>query len=111
AVLWRTIWISLSATVIALAIGYPLAWLIATAPARFAPWLLAGVLLLFWTSLIVRTAAWMVLLQREGVMNATLQSLRLTDGPLPLLFNRGAVLLAMVHILLPFMVLPIYASL
>ena len=111
AVLWRTLWISLSATVIALLIGYPLAWLIATAPARFTPWLLAGVLLPFWTSLIVRTAAWMVLLQREGVVNATLQSLRLTDGPLPLLFNRGAVLLAMVHILLPFMVLPIYASL
>jgi putative spermidine/putrescine transport system permease protein len=111
AVLWRTMWISLCATAIALAIGYPLAWLIATAPARFVPWLLAGVLLPFWTSLIVRTAAWMVLLQREGVVNATLQSLRLTDGPLPLLFNRGAVLLAMVHILLPFMVLPIYANL
>ncbi len=111
AVLWRTIWISLSATIIALLIGYPLAWLIATAPPRLAPWLLAGVLLPFWTSLIVRTAAWMVLLQREGVVNAALQSLRITDGPLPLLFNRGAVLLAMVHILLPFMVLPIYASL
>ncbi|MCG7361764.1 ABC transporter permease [Roseomonas sp. ACRSG] len=111
AVLWRTLWISVSATAIALLIGYPLAWLIATAPARFAPWLLAGVLLPFWTSLIVRTAAWMVLLQREGVVNAALQSLRITDGPLPLLFNRGAVLLAMVHILLPFMVLPIYASL
>jgi putative spermidine/putrescine transport system permease protein len=111
AVLWRTIWISLCATAIALAIGYPLAWLIATAPARFVPWLLAGVLLPFWTSLIVRTAAWMVLLQREGVVNAALQSLHLAEGPLPLLFNRGAVLLAMVHILLPFMVLPIYASL
>jgi putative spermidine/putrescine transport system permease protein len=110
-VLWRTLWISLLATAIALAIGYPLAWLIATAPPRIAPWLLGGVLLPFWTSLIVRTAAWMVLLQREGVVNAALQSARLTDGPLPLLFNRGAVLLAMVHILLPFMVLPIYASL
>jgi len=110
-VLWRTLWISLLATAIALAIGYPLAWLIATAPPRLAPWLLGGVLLPFWTSLIVRTAAWMVLLQREGVVNAALQSARLTDGPLPLLFNRGAVLLAMVHILLPFMVLPIYASL
>ena len=110
-VLWRTLWISLCATAIALAIGYPLAWLIATAPPRVAPWLLGGVLLPFWTSLIVRTAAWMVLLQREGVVNAALQSLHLTEGPLPLLFNRGAVLLAMVHILLPFMVLPIYAAL
>jgi putative spermidine/putrescine transport system permease protein len=111
AVLWRTLWISVSATAIALALGYPLAWLIATAPPRWAPWLLGGVLLPFWTSLIVRTAAWMVLLQREGVVNAALQSLHLAEGPLPLLFNRGAVLLAMVHILLPFMVLPIYASL
>jgi putative spermidine/putrescine transport system permease protein len=111
AVLWRTLWISVSATIIALLVGYPLAWLIATAPPRLAPWLLGGVLLPFWTSLIVRTAAWMVLLQREGVVNAALQSLHLTEGPLPLLFNRGAVLLAMVHILLPFMVLPVYASL
>jgi putative spermidine/putrescine transport system permease protein len=111
AVLWRTMWISLLATAISLAVGYPLAWLIATAPQRWAPWLLGGVLLPFWTSLIVRTAAWMVLLQREGIVNATLQSTHITDGPLPLLFNRGAVLLAMVHILLPFMVLPIYASL
>ncbi|WP_242662352.1 ABC transporter permease [Teichococcus deserti] len=110
-ILWRTLWIGALATFICLAIGYPLAWLIATAPARAVPWLLAGVLLPFWTSLIVRTAAWMVLLQREGVVNATLAALNITDGPLPLLFNRGAVLLAMVHILLPFMVLPIYASL
>jgi putative spermidine/putrescine transport system permease protein len=110
-VLWRTFWIGGLATLICLAIGYPLAWLMATAPPRWVPWLLAGVMLPFWTSLIVRTAAWMVLLQREGVVNAALQALRITAEPLPLLFNRGAVLLAMVHILLPFMVLPIYGSL
>ncbi|MFC3126596.1 ABC transporter permease [Pseudoroseomonas globiformis] len=111
AVLWRTLWIGALATVICLAIGYPLAWLIATAPPRLVPWLLAGVMLPFWTSLIVRTAAWMVLLQREGIVNATLQGAHIIAEPLPLLFNRGAVLLAMVHILLPFMVLPIYGSL
>lgn len=111
AILWRTLWIGALATLICLAIGYPLAWLIATAPPRWAPWLLGGVLLPFWTSLIVRTAAWTVLLQREGVVNAALSALQLTAEPLPLLYNRGAVLLAMVHILLPFMVLPIYASL
>lgn len=110
-ILWRTLWIGALATLICLAVGYPLAWLIATAPPRAVPWLLGGVLLPFWTSLIVRTAAWMVLLQREGVVNAALSALHITDAPLPLLFNRGAVLLAMVHILLPFMVLPIYASL
>lgn len=111
AVLVRTLWISALATLICLLLGYPLAWLIATAPPRATPWLLGAVLLPFWTSLIVRTAAWMVLLQREGIVNAALLRLHLIDAPLPLLMNRFAVLTAMVHILLPFMVLPILAVL
>jgi putative spermidine/putrescine transport system permease protein len=110
-VILRTLAIAGLATAICLLLGYPLAWLIATAPARAAPWLLGAVLLPFWTSLIVRSAAWMVLLQREGVINAALLRLGLLEAPLPLLFNRFAVLLAMVHILLPFMVLPILAAL
>jgi putative spermidine/putrescine transport system permease protein len=109
AVLLRTLWISLLATLLCLALGYPLAWLIATAPSRAQPWLLGAVLLPFWTSLIVRTAAWMVLLQKEGVVNAALLGAGLVAEPLPLLLNRFAVLVAMVHILLPFMVLPILA--
>jgi putative spermidine/putrescine transport system permease protein len=108
-VLVRTLWISVSATALCLLLGYPLAWLIATAPRRVQPWLLGAVLLPFWTSLIVRTAAWMVLLQREGVVNAALLGAGLVAEPLPLLLNRFAVLVAMVHILLPFMVLPILA--
>ncbi len=111
AVILRTLSIAGMATVLCLALGYPLAWLIATAPPRAVPWLLGAVLLPFWTSLIVRTAAWMVLLQREGVVNAALLRLGVLEAPLPLLFNRFAVLVAMVHILLPFMVLPILASL
>lgn len=111
AILLRTLWIAVSATLICLLVAYPLAWLIATASPRIAPWLLAGVLLPFWTSLVVRSAAWVVLLQREGVVNSALSGMGLIDGPLPLLFNRFAVLLAMVHILLPFAVLPIYATL
>ena len=110
-ILLRTLWMSLLVMAACLALGYPLAWLIATAPPRVAPWLLGAVLLPFWTSLIVRTAAWIVLLQREGVVNAALVGAGLADAPLSLLFNRFAVVLAMVHILLPFMVLPIYASL
>jgi putative spermidine/putrescine transport system permease protein len=110
-ILLRTLWISLSATLLCLLLGYPLAWLIATAPARAQPWLLGAVLLPFWTSLIVRTAAWMVLLQKEGIVNAAMIGLGLLDAPLPLLLNRFAVLVAMVHILLPFMVLPIAAAL
>jgi len=108
-ILARTLWISASATILCLILGYPLAWLIALAPERLQPWLLGGVLLPFWTSLIVRTAAWMVLLQKEGIVNAALQGAGLIDQPLPLLMNRFAVLVAMVHILLPFMVLPILA--
>lgn len=108
-ILARTLWISASATILCLALGYPLAWLIATAPARAQPWLLGAVLLPFWTSLIVRTAAWMVLLQKEGMVNAALLGAGLVGDPLPLLLNRFAVLVAMVHILLPFMVLPILA--
>jgi putative spermidine/putrescine transport system permease protein len=110
-ILLRTFVIAASATLLCLLLGYPLAWLIATAPARLQPWLFGAVLLPFWTSLIVRTAAWMVLLQREGVVNAALQAAGLLDAPLPLLLNRFAVLVAMVHILLPFMVLPIAAAL
>ena len=110
-VLLRTLWIALLATALCLAVGYPLAWLIATAPPKVAPWLLAGVLLPFWTSLVVRTAAWWVLLQKEGVVNGALLGAGLVEQPLALLFNRGAVLAAMVHILLPFMVLPIYGAL
>jgi putative spermidine/putrescine transport system permease protein len=109
AVLLRTLWIAGAATILCLLLGYPLAWLIAVAPSPAQPWLLGGVLLPFWTSLIVRTAAWMVLLQKEGVINEALRAAGLVDAPLPLLMNRFAVLVAMVHILLPFMVLPILA--
>jgi putative spermidine/putrescine transport system permease protein len=109
-ILLRTLWISALVTLACLLLGYPLAWLMATAPPRWAPLLLAGVLLPFWTSLIVRTAAWMVLLQREGVVNAALLGAGLMGTPQQLLFNRGAVVVAMVHILLPFMVLPLYAT-
>jgi putative spermidine/putrescine transport system permease protein len=109
AILQRTLVISASATLLCLVLGYPLAWMIALAPARAQPWLLGGVLLPFWTSLIVRTAAWMVLLQKEGIVNSALLGAGLIAEPLPLLLNRFAVLVAMVHILLPFMVLPILA--
>jgi putative spermidine/putrescine transport system permease protein len=110
-VLARTLWVAALVTALCLLLGYPLAAMIAAAPPRWRGVLLALVLLPFWTSLVVRTAAWMVLLQREGVINAALQGMGLVAAPLPLLFNRFAVVLAMVHILLPFMVLPLYAAL
>jgi len=105
----RTFWIAALVTAITLLAGYPLAALIALGPPRLAASLLFAVLLPFWTSLLVRTAAWMVLLAREGVVNHALVALGLFGAPQQLLFNRFAVVIAMVHILLPFMVLPLYA--
>jgi putative spermidine/putrescine transport system permease protein len=73
--------------------------------------LLLAVLVPLWTSLLVRTTAWFVLLQNEGLINGALQAVGITDGPLPLIFNRVGVVIAMTHVLLPFMVLPIYSVL
>lgn len=105
----RTFWIAAMVTAITLLLAYPLAAMIALSRPAIASALLFAVLLPFWTSLLVRTAAWMVLLAREGVANHALVALGLFGAPQQLLFNRFAVIVAMVHILLPFMVLPLYA--
>ncbi|HEX2114444.1 MAG TPA: ABC transporter permease [Alphaproteobacteria bacterium] len=108
-VLGRTFWISGVVTLACVLLGYPLAYLAASLPARHANLLLLFVLLPFWTSLLVRTAAWVVVLQREGVANAALLAAGLIEQPLRMIFNRFGVYVAMVHILLPFMVLPLYS--
>ena len=108
-VLGRTLWISAMVTLVCLALGYPVAYVIAAQPPGRAAMLLFLVLLPFWTSLLVRTAAWVVLLQREGVLNSLFLSLGLVHEPLKMIFNRFAVYVAMVHVLLPFMVLPLYS--
>jgi putative spermidine/putrescine transport system permease protein len=108
-ILLRTLWISFVVTLVCILLGYPLAFLIATAPPRRAKILILLVLLPFWTSLLVRTAAWVIVLQKAGVVNDTLLFLGLIDEPLTLIFNRTGVYIAMVHILLPFMVLPLYS--
>jgi putative spermidine/putrescine transport system permease protein len=108
-VLLRTLWISSMVTLICLLVGYPAAYLLARLPERTSNPLLILFLVPFWTSLLVRTAAWVVLLQREGVINAFLVGAGLTDQPLPMIYNRFAVYVAMVHILLPFMILPLYS--
>jgi putative spermidine/putrescine transport system permease protein len=105
----RTFWIGFVVTALCLLLGYPLAYKLATLPIRVSNLLLILVLLPFWTSLLVRTAAWVVLLQREGPINDALQALRLTEQPLQLVYNRFGVYVAMTHILLPFMVLPLYS--
>ena len=108
-VLGRTFAIASAVTVLCLLLGYPLAYVLATLPARTANVLMVLVLLPFWTSLLVRTSAWIVLLQHEGVINSALLQGGFIDAPLEMLYRRAAVYTAMTHVLLPFMVLPLYA--
>lgn len=97
-------------TVLALLLGYPVAYAAAMMPQRWAVVVLALVILPFWVSVLVRAYAWMVLLQRRGLVNTFLQKIGLTDAPLTLINNEFGTVLATVHILLPFMVLPLYAT-
>ena len=101
----RTFLVSLAVTVLCLLLGYPLAYLIAHAPPRRAA------LLPFWTSLLVRTTSWIVLLQTQGVINDLLVALRLIgdEQRLAMVYNMTGTLIAMTHVLLPFMVLPLYS--
>ena len=108
-ILGRTFAISAVVTLCCLLLGYPLAWWLSTLPARRANVLMILVLVPFWTSILVRVAAWIVLLQSQGLVNRSLMGLGLVDAPLPLLFNRLGVVIAMTHILLPFMILPLYS--
>jgi ABC-type spermidine/putrescine transport system permease subunit I len=105
----NTFEISATVTLLALVLGYPLAFVLATAGPRTSRLMLGAIIVPLWTSVLVRTYAWMVLLGRRGLVNEGLQSLGLLDAPLPLLYNRLGVTIGMVHVLLPFMVLPIYS--
>jgi putative spermidine/putrescine transport system permease protein len=106
----RTFLISLSVTVLCLILGFPVAYLLATLPPPRSNLLMIFVLLPFWTSLLVRTCAWIVLLQSKGVVNDSLHWLGIIDEPLRLIYNRFGVCVAMTHVLLPFMILPLYSS-
>jgi putative spermidine/putrescine transport system permease protein len=108
-ILGRTFQISAVVTLCCLLLGYPLAYWLSTLSARRANVLMILVLVPFWTSILVRVAAWIVLLQSEGLVNRGLMGLGLIDHPLALLFNRIGVIIAMTHILLPFMILPLYS--
>jgi len=104
-----TFWISIVVTVLTAAIGYPMAYAMAMANKTVGRTLFILVLLPFWVSVLVRTAAWVVLLQKEGIINGALLSLGLVSEPQQLIFNRLGVYVAMVHVLLPFLVLPLYS--
>ena len=102
--------VSLLTTAITVLLGYPLAYVIAQLPRRAASLCLMAVLLPFWTSLLVRTYAWLVLLQRQGLVNALGLRLGLWDEPLALVNNLSGTLVGMVHIMVPFLVLPLLAN-
>jgi spermidine/putrescine transport system permease protein len=108
-ILWRSVWVAAVSTAICLVLAFPLALLIAGAGLR-RNLFLSMVMLPFWTSFLIRTYAWMFLLRDTGLINTVLLSLRLIDKPLPLSFNTGAVILGLVYGYLPFMVLPLYAT-
>ncbi|MHA6346189.1 ABC transporter permease [Roseivivax sp. CAU 1761] len=107
----RTMFMSLVITFSCIALGYPVAYLLSTLPMRSANLLMILVLLPFWTSLLVRTSAWKVMLQQQGVINDVLVWLGLVgDGSrLVMINNQFGTIVAMTHILLPFMILPMYS--
>ena len=98
-------------TVVTLALAFPVAWFLAIAPRRWAALLFGIVILSMWTNLLARTYAWMVLLQRTGVINRTLIATGIIDQPLPLINNLTGVTIGMVYIMLPFMILPLVGTL
>ena len=108
---WRTIWMSLLITFLCLILAYPVSYLLSVLPTAKSNLLIILVLLPFWTSLLVRTTAWIALLQQEGVINDLVVWLGLVadDNRLGMIHNRTGTIIAMVHILLPFMVLPLYS--
>ena len=108
-VLARTFEVSAVVTALCLLLGFPVAYLLATQPPARANLLMILVLLPFWTSLLVRTAAWIVVLQEHGLVNNALIALHLIDSPLRLIYNRTGVYVAMTHVLLPFAILPLYS--
>ncbi len=108
---WRTLKLSVLITVLTLILAYPIAHLLATLPLRYSNLLMIFVLLPFWTSLLVRTTSWMILLQSQGVLNDAMVAMGLiSDGNrIQMMYNQTGTVIAMTHILLPFMVLPLYS--
>ena len=105
-----TFQVSILTTIICILIGYPLAYFLAMLPSRLAGFFMLAVLLPFWTSLLVRTYAWLVLLQKKGILNDFAISAGIWETPVKLVHNMTGTLIGMAHIMLPFLVLPLYGS-
>ena len=109
-VFMTTFQVSLLTTLICILLGYPLAYFLAHLPSRWTGLFMLAVLLPFWTSLLVRTYAWLVLLQRKGLLNDLAMQIGLWDSPIKLVHNMTGTLIGMAHIMLPFLVLPLYGA-
>lgn len=105
-----TFQVSLLTTLICILIGYPLAYFLSLLPPRLAGIFMLAVLLPFWTSLLVRTYAWLVLLQKKGILNDFAIYMGLWETPVKLVHNLTGTLIGMAHIMLPFLVLPLYGA-
>ena len=107
----RTIWVSLAVTALCLLMGYPVSYFLSTLPVKTSNLLLICVLLPFWTSLLVRLTSWIVLLQKQGVLNDIMVWLGIIadEHRIRMVYNMSGTLVAMSHILLPFMILPLYS--
>ena len=106
----ETFKVSILTTLLCIIIGYPLAYFLSELPRKYASIFMLAVLLPFWTSLLVRTYAWLVLLQRKGLVNNFAIEYGLWDTPIKLVHNLNGTLIGMVHIMLPFLVLPLYGA-
>lgn len=110
-VMARTFKIALFVTIASFLLGYPVALAMASLKRRLAAAAAAAVFIALWSPVLVRSYAWIVLLQRNGVANNVMTELGMVEAPLKLIYNEGAVIVAMTHVLLPFMILPIFAAL
>lgn len=110
AVFRTTFELSLLVTALTVLLGYPLSYMIVKLPPRAAAMCLTLVLVPFWTALLVRTYAWLVLLQRHGVVNSLLLDWGIIDAPLALVYNFTGTVIGMLHVMIPFLVLPLYAN-
>ncbi|MDF9826686.1 spermidine/putrescine transport system permease protein [Ereboglobus sp. PH5-5] len=109
-ILWRSVLYAAITTVLCIAIGYPVAWFIARQSETIRNRLIMLVMIPFWTSFLIRTYAWITILNQNGLLNGLLESARIIPQPLEILYTPSAVILGLVYAYLPFMILPIYGS-
>jgi spermidine/putrescine transport system permease protein len=109
-VLWRSIAYAGITTIVCILVGYPVAWFIGRAPERWRNLLLMLVMIPFWTSFLIRTYAWIIILSTNGLLNGFAQYTQLISEPWDMLYTPGAVVIGLIYSYLPFMILPIYGS-